>query len=183
MHRCTKNITLAILKLSIFSLRGAILALCIIRICMAVFKHVCIIGVGNTKEQCQIKDHNNVMVYVLLEYYTTELLNECQLITILSLLLLHKLTPTAETHTQTHTHTQTQTQTHACTHRETHTHIRTYICIRSVYTIYTKIFEGVIFCEGKSERIFAVYFMADHQVEYIVFLSHCFFFMRIKFRA
>ena len=124
---------------------------------MVVFTHVC---VGNTKEQCQIKDHNNVMVYVLLEYYTSELLNECQLITILSLLLRHKLTPTAGTHTHTHTHT--------------------YICIRSVYTMYNKIFEGVIFCGGKSERIFAVYFVADHQVEYIVFLSHCFFFMRIK---
>ena len=36
------------------------------------------------------------------------------------------------------------------------------------------VYEEISFAEGKSERIFVVF--ADHQVEYIVFLSHCFFF-------
>ena len=42
-------------------------------------------------------------------------------------------------------------------------------------------FQGTCICftEGKSESIFVVYFFADHQAEYIVSLSHCFF-SRIK---
>ena len=88
-----------------------------------------IIGVGNAKEQCQIKDHNNVTVYILLEYFTTELLNECPTNYDLIFIMPHKFTPTAHT----------------------------YIRIHSVYTIYAEILEGLIFC--KSERIFIVNFL------------------------
>ena len=45
-----------------------------------------------------------------------------------------------------------------------------------VYTIYVLIFEGLIFRGRQVFKDFCGLIFADHQVEYSVSLSHCFFF-------
>ena len=49
-------------------------------------------------------------------------------------------------------------------------------------TVYAVIFEGLIFNRRQVGKDFCGLFLADHQVEYIVSLSHCFF-LGLKFHA